>query len=228
MRRHARTQRLPREHFEAEERAALLPAPTAPYDVPVWAEPKVARDQHAQVAKALYSLPVHWRGHKLRARADRATVRFYKGSEIVKVHPRKPPGGRSTDPADFPVERNAYALRDVAFLQREATRHGDAIGRFARALLDVPLPWTRMRRVYALLGLVKRYGAPRVEQVCRVALEVDLLDVTRLRRMLELATSEPPEPPPPGRVVVLSRFLRPAADYALHHAPALTQRGGER
>jgi hypothetical protein len=30
MKRHSRTQRLPREHFEAEERVALLLAPTAP------------------------------------------------------------------------------------------------------------------------------------------------------------------------------------------------------
>lgn len=226
MRRHTRTQRLPREHFEADERAALLPAPTAPYDIPLWADPKVARDQHAQVAKALYSLPKHLVGRKLRVRADRTTVRFYVGKEIVKVHPRKPPGGRSTDSADFPAERNVYALRDVAFLEREATRHGDAIGRLARALLDVALPWTRMRRVYALLGLVKRYGAARVEEVCRIALEVDLLDVTRLRRMLALATSEPPKPPP-GRVVVLSRYLRPAADYALRTAHSPAEIGGE-
>ena len=36
-------------------------------------------------------------------------------------------------------------------------RPGDAIGRYATALLDIPLPWTRMRHVYALLGLVKRW-----------------------------------------------------------------------
>ena len=69
-----------------------------------------------------------------------------------------------------------------------------------------------MRRVYALLGLVKRYGAERVEETCRIALGVDLLDVTRLRRMLALATSEPPKPPP-GRVIAITRFLRPATDY---------------
>jgi hypothetical protein len=33
------------------------------------------------------------------------------------------------------------------------------IGAFAARLLEDPLPWTRMRRVYALLGLVRKYGA---------------------------------------------------------------------
>jgi len=157
LRRHSRTQRRPREHFEAVEQGALLPAPTAPYDVPLWGDPKIARDQHAQVAKALYSLPTKYVGRTLRARADRTTVRFYDGPLVVKVHPRQPPGGRATDPADFPAHKTAYALRDVTALAHAAAAHGPAIGAYAQALLAVPLPWTRMRRVYALLGLVQRY-----------------------------------------------------------------------
>lgn len=223
LRRHARTQRRPREHFESVEHPALLPAPAAPYDVPLWATPKVARDQHAQVAKALYSLPTRYVGTTLRARADRLTVRFYDGATLVKMHPRRAPGQRATDPGDFPAEKTVYALRDVAFLEREAARHGAAIGTFAHALLAVPLPWTRMRRVYALLGLVKRYGAARVEAVCELALAADLLDVSRLRRMLMLAA--PPAAAPPARVIPLARYLRPASDYTLARP---TEPGGER
>jgi hypothetical protein len=215
MRRHSRTQRLPREHFEALEQPRLLPAPSAPYDVPLWTTPKVARDQHAQVAKALYSLPVDYVGKTLRARADSRTVRIYDGPRLIKIHPRRGPGQRSTDPTDFPAERSAYALRDVNFLEREAARHGPAIGRFAHALLDVPLPWTRMRRVYALLGLVKRYGAARVEDACQIALDAELLDVTRLKRMLALAAPPPPSPAATNRVIPLSRYLRPATTYTV-------------
>jgi hypothetical protein len=31
-------------------------------------------------------------------------VRLYKRGELVKIHPRKPRGGRSTDPDDYPKE----------------------------------------------------------------------------------------------------------------------------
>src|SRR6266545_363817 len=65
-RRHSRTQRMPLEQFEAEEKRALLPAPREQYDVPLWCEPLVARDQCAQVAKALYSLPTRLVGKHLR------------------------------------------------------------------------------------------------------------------------------------------------------------------
>ena len=217
MRRHTRTQRLPREHFEAEERPVLLPAPTTPYDIPLWCEPKVARDQYAQVARALYSLPTRWVGKHLRARADSVTVRFYHGAELLKAHPRQRPGGRITDPSDFPAEKSAYALRDVAFLERQAARHGDAVGRLAHALLEGPLPWTRMRRVYALIGLAKRYGDERLEAVCVIALAAEMLDVRRLERMLQQATPLM-APATSARVIPIARYLRPPQQYALPFA----------
>jgi len=54
----------------------------------------------------------------------------------------------------IPIERSIYAVRNVDAV-RQAEHTGAAIGRYAAALLDSPLPWTRMRRVYALLGLLR-------------------------------------------------------------------------
>ena len=210
---HSRTQRLPREHFEAEEQSLLLPAPTMPYDIPLWSEPKVGRDQLAVVAKALYSIPRSYRGQFLSARADQQTVRFYHHGVLVKTHPRKPPGGRSIDAQDYPVERSVYALRDVQSLHRQAASYGEAVGRFAAALLDSPLPWTRMRRVYALLGVARRYGAARVDEACAIALAAEMLDVRRLERMLVQAAT-PSVTAPPAQLPS-ARFLRPASQYAL-------------
>jgi hypothetical protein len=225
---HSRTQRRPREHFEAEEQAALLPAPTTPFDIPLWSEPKVGRDQLVVVAKALYSVPHRYVRAYVTARADQQIVRFYHHDVLIKTHPRQPPGGRSITPADYPVERSVYAMRDVAALQRQATSHGEAIGRYAAALLDSPLPWTRMRRVYALLGLVRRYGAARVTEVCTAALAADLLDVRRLQRMLELASTITPSSTLSARVIPLARYLRPAHQYALPLRPAApSSEGGE-
>src|SRR6516165_8911327 len=212
LRRHSRTQRLPREHFEAEEKSALLPAPTAPYDIPLWSTPKVGRDQLVVVAKAFYSVSVSYRGQFLSARADQQTVRLYHHNVLIKTHPRKPPGGRSIDAQDYPVERSIYALRDVQALQRQAASHGEAVGRFAAALLDNPLPWTRMRHVYALLGLARRYEAARVNDACATALSADMFEVRRLQRMLEQATT-PSATASPARLP--ARFLRPASQYAL-------------
>jgi transposase len=216
-RRHSTTRRKPLEHFETVEKAALLPAPTERYDVPLWCDPKVGRDQHAQVDRALYSLPHPYVGKVLRARADRSTVRFYHGGVIVKTHPRVLPGRRSTDPHDFPQEKTAYALRDVDFLKRQAERQGPHVGQLAAALLDDPLPWTRMRRVYALLGLVRKYGAHRVDEACATALAFEMHDVRRLERMLKNGVPRPTSASAKSsKVIPLARYLRPASQYALH------------
>jgi transposase len=191
LRRHSRTQRRPLEHFHAEEQRLLRPVPTTPYDIPLWSDPKVGRDQLAAVDKALYSIPHPYVGHWIKARADAQIVRFYARGLLIKTHPRQRPGGHAIDASDYPIERSIYAMRDVAALRRHAETAGEIIGRYAAALLDSPLPWTRMRRVYALLGLVRRYGAARVTEVCTRALDADLLDVHRVKRILELGITAP-------------------------------------
>lgn len=218
MRRHSTTQRLPLEHFNAEEKGVLREAPSDVYEVPYRSAPKVHRDQHAAVAKALYSLPRVFVGKTLEAVATRTTVCFYDGRTLVKVHARKPPGGRSTDVNDFPAEQAAYAMRDLEFLKRQAKEQGEAVGRFAEGLLAGPLPWTRMRRAFALLGLCRRYGAGRVEEACARALAVGMVDVKRLKRMLEAGPTPPPSTGA-NRVIPMARYLRPPSQYALIPLP---------
>jgi transposase len=225
MRTHSSTARMPRELFESEERQALLAAPTEPYDVPVWADPKVGRDHFAQVAGALYTLPTRYIGKRLRARADSRLVLFYAARELVKTHPRQPKGGKSIDPNDFPADRRPYAMRDVLWLQRQAQGHGESIGMFATRVLESPLPWTRMRAVRALLGLCKRYGDNAVDQECARALAADMTSIYRLERMVKRALGKPAAPP--AKVIPIARFLRPATTYALSQPRDRATQGDE-
>ena len=140
--------------------------------------------------------------------------------ELIKTHPRKPPGERSIDPADFPDEKRPYALRDIAYLQSQATACGPAVGWYAAALLAGPLPWTRMRRVYALLRLVRRYGEARVDASCETALAHRMLNVRRLENMLKHPL--PPPPAAPARALPPARYLRDPRQYALRAAPQAT------
>lgn len=212
MKRHARTQRLPREHFDAEERAALLPAPTAPYDVPLWTDCTVGLDQFAAVAKSLYSFPFELRRHELRARADSQLVRFYEHGRLVKTHPRKAPGQRSIDNADFPEHALAAGQRDADFFVRKAKEHGEHVGLFAEALAAGPLPWTRLRQVFKLLSLARKYG-DRLDASCKTALDAGMVDVYRLADLVRLDTRLAPTPA--AKVIPLARYLRPSSQYAL-------------
>src|SRR5207244_12096071 len=176
---HGTTARRPAEVFAAEEMCHLAPEPESPYDLPLFAEPKVARDYHIEVGRSLYSVPCAYIGQRVQVRADASLVRVYHRGALIKTHPRKPPGGRSTDAADYPPDKAAYATRDIDYLQRVCAGHGPNVGAYATELLAGELPWTRMRQVYRLLGLVRRYGPARVDAAGATALAAEVVGVTR-------------------------------------------------
>lgn len=210
---HGTTARRPAEQFAAEEAAVLLPAPASRYDVPVFATPKVARDLHIEVARGLYSVPAELVGQHVDVRADSRLVKVFSRGQLVKTHPRVRAGSRSTDPADYPPGRAEYALRDAAALLAKAQAAGPAIGVYAARLLDTPLPWTRMRAVYRLLGLARSYGPGPVGAACARALELDVVDVTKITRMLELAREREPALPAPRTAGGPARFARDASEF---------------
>jgi transposase len=214
MRIHGTTRLRPAEVFATDELPQLKPVPDTAFDVPVWTHPKVAPDRHVQVAKALYSVPGELVGKRIDARADAHSVKLYWRGELIKVHPLMAPGRRHTDPADLPAEVSIYAMRDITSLQRKAAAHGTHIGVYAAAVLEHPLPWTKMRQVYRLLGLVRRHGGAAVEDACRRALDAEVINVGLIERICTRGGGEqlPLLPKPPAQA---SRFVRHSSDFAV-------------
>jgi transposase len=211
---HGTTRLRPAEVFAADEAPKLKSTPDEAFDVPAWTHPKVAPDRHVQVGKALYSVPGELVGRRLDARVDARTVKLYWRGELIKVHPVVAPGRRHTDPADLPAEVSTYAMRDFNTLQRKASAHGSHVGAYAAAVLEHPLPWTKMRQVYRLLGLVRRHGATAVDDACRRALDAEVIDVGLIDRMLSRGSGEQLQlmPRPPAQP---SRFVRANSDFAV-------------
>jgi len=215
---HGTTARRPAEMFTELEAQCLLPVPE-PYDQPTFTRVKVHRDYHVEVARALYSLPEQFLGSHLEARADSALVKLYStrgagAGRLVKTHPRQPPGGRSTDRADLPEHKTGYALRDLSRLIAVCAGHGENIGVYAERLLDDPLPWTRMRSVYRLLGLVRRYGPDPVETACQRSLDLDVVSVSKIAAMLKKATEREQPVLPATAGSPGGRFARDPSEFS--------------
>jgi transposase len=221
---HGTTRKLPLVVFQDQERPHLLPFDGVPYDVPVWGEVKVHPDHHVAFRYALYSVPYDRApiGTKLEIRADRDLVRIYRRGELVKTHPRKAKGERATDQGDYPPERTVYTLRSADYVVRRGAELGAFVGLFAERLLSGQFPWSKLRQGQKLLRLADRYTATRLDAACERALTVDLIDVTRVERMLKQAIEQEPLPlvsPLPRTVVVPSaRFAREgtAFDHRYH------------
>ena len=193
-----------------------------------WSGVRDVRAEADEVAERSWvtSFDDSYLGRTLRVRSDRHVVQLYAGSELVKVHPRMPPGKRATDPNDYPQGKAPYATRSIDALLERAQKHGAQIGVFAERLLAGPLPWTRMRQAYGLLRLCERYGSDRVEALCARSLAFDVVDVPRIERMLKGAQrAEQHAVADGGRVVQLpqGRFARDAASFVT----VAPKKGGE-
>ena len=211
---HGTTRQVPAVVFAGQEAPCLLPAPADRYQVPYWAQVKVHVDYHIQVARALYSVPWRHVGARVMARADEHLVKIYLRDQLIKTHPRKHPGGRSADTADMPPGVEGYATRTVDRMVAQAASYGPATGIYARRLLDGDAPWMMMRSVYRLIGLAKRYGAAAAEAACARALDVDVINVSKIESMLKNATEKNAAPAPAAVPAGTGRFARDPAEYA--------------
>jgi hypothetical protein len=213
---HGTTRRVPREHYEQDELPHMLPPPTSRFDVPTWTKAKVHTDHHIQVQRALYSLPTRFIGRVVRVRVDSALVQVYLGPDLIKVHPRKPPGQRSTDTNDYPTGKSDYASRSITRFTDAAAKHGPHVRQYTERLLDRALPWTKMRQAHQLERLCRKFGAERVDVLCRQALEFDVIDVPRIERMLRQAHSAEHQAKDEGRLRALprGRFTRTDEAFA--------------
>ena len=212
---HGTTRRVPREVYGLEEQPHMLPAPAEPFDVPAWTQAKVHPDHHIQVQHALYSVPWPHVGHRVDVRIDRSVVRIYRSNELIKLHPRQHPGQRITDPSDYPPSKTPWALRSIHAAEKEARDYGEHVERFIVKLVDGPLPWSRMRQVYALIRLCRKYGGARVDVLCARALAFDVIDVRRIERMLKTALRVEESAETTGKLVTLpsARFARDPASF---------------
>ena len=217
---HGTTRKLPLEVFLAEEQAQLVPYDGVFYEVPLWREATVHPDHHISFAQALYSLPSTTcpPGTKVEVRGDSGLVRVYRKGELVKTHVRRPPGGRATDPEDYPVEKTPYALRSTDRIIQRAQELGLNVAVFAEQLFSGPLPWAKLRQGQKLLHLAEKYTAARLDAACAHSLAHDLVDVRRLERILVLALEKTEPPAAPAVLVLLStRFARPGSAFDHRH-----------
>ncbi|WP_220454423.1 hypothetical protein [Nocardioides immobilis] len=140
----------------------------------------------------------------------------------MKTHPRQPAGGRSTDREDLPGHKAGYALRDLTRLIATCAGHGENVGIYAERLLDDPLPWTRMRSVYRLLGPVRRYGPDPVDAACERSLDLDVVSVSKIAAMLAKATERECPVLPAAAGSPGGRFARDPSEYTRPGSVQLT------
>ena len=212
---HGTTRELPLRRFEATERAALLPLPSAAYDPAEWKHCLLHRDGHVTFEHAYYSAPFRYVGQRLWVRASLREIRLFSSEFVlIATHPRATqPGHRTTQPDHLPAHlAEALTLNRVTCPVRAAAIGASAQQVVADLLASKPLD--RFRTAVRVLHLADRFTPARLEAACALGLAHGDVTLCTLKRILEagLEAAIPIALPSPMAEALI--FARPPEELA--------------
>jgi transposase len=192
--------------YEQFDRPALLPLPATAYEYAEWKRCRVGLDYHVEIAKHYYSVPHSLVRQEVEARITAATVEiFHRGKRVASHRRSARPHRPTTVPEHMPSAHRRYRDWTHERIRREAA----SVGADTAALVDVilrsrPHPEQGFRSCIGILGLVKRFGAERVDGACARALALGTRSYASVAAILKNRqagrSSTPPDDPPPPLV----------------------------
>jgi transposase len=160
-------------------------------------------DGCVQVGAAWYEAPPGFLGQEMPVQWDDHRVRIMSptdGNLLLVEHPRKEPGKHSlvfAQPSRTPpkvaalLTRAGNAGKNIGVLCQSIHGHENVAG---------------VRRIQGVLGLARSHGAARVDEVCRLALEVGVPTYKFVKRFIE-------HHPPTQLVAKMDPIIRDLTEY---------------
>ncbi len=193
----------------------MKPLPAIAPDLGTWHRVNVHKDCHVQFERILYSAPFALVGKTLWLRATDAAVALYEDYRHVATHPRgQRPGQRVSCKAHLPPEAQAFFAKDRQWCAAQAAEIGPSCRTLIERLLaDNVLE--RLRAAQGVLGLLKPYGAKRLEEACARALAHDSPHYRTVKTILATKAdlqADQGQHDTPAAYAGANRFTRPAAE----------------
>ena len=163
--------------FDEIDRPALKPLPQRPYIYAEWKKVRVHPDYHVEIDGHYYSVHYTFVKQQLEARITAVTVEIYHHHKRVASHIRSYRKGSHTTTSDhMPKAHQAQMEWTPGRFLAWATGIGPATRELVNHLLtSKPHPEQGYRSCLGLLGLVKRFGAQRLEAACARAIAIGSL-----------------------------------------------------
>jgi transposase len=191
--------------FESQEKAALLPLPTAAFELATWSKATVNIDYHVSVEHHFYSVPYPLIHQELEARCTVHTVELFHQGQRVAAH------GRSYQPGQFttlkehrPKSHQRYLEWTPSRLVEWARKTGPQCAQAVEHILQSkPHPEQGFRSCLGIIRLGKGVGAQRLEAACARALRLDICSYRSIKSILDRGLDrqdQEPELPLPSPV----------------------------
>ncbi|MGA7803452.1 Mu transposase domain-containing protein [Bradyrhizobium sp.] len=173
--------------FDATDRSALKPLPTAPYVYAEWKQCKAGLDYHVEVEKHYYSVPHALLRETLWARVTARTIELFHQGHRVAVHVRSSSNRRHTTVSEhMPSSHRRYADWTLERIHRRANE----IGPKTSALIEIILrerthPEQGFRATIGILRHATSFGHERLEAACGRALDIGARSYTSVTSILK-------------------------------------------
>ena len=176
------------EGFETEERFALHPLPTTPFEMASWQTAIVQPDYHICVNQMFYSVPFQYIGSKVDIRLTDKLVEIYFKDARLAVHARLKGqvNQASTQPNHMPDGHRLFQTHTV----ESSKVWAKSVGTGAQQVVEYLLRSSRAERqaLNATLRLEKladKYGKEALEQACADVMRIASAPTVRvIERML--------------------------------------------
>jgi transposase len=172
--------------FAQLDAPALQALPEQRYELATFKTVKVHIDYHVEVDRHRYSVPHALVGQVLEARITRTMVELLHRGQRVASHVRNErQGGFTTTAAHLPAAHRAH----MEWTPQRLIHWGQSIGpataqAVTRLLEENKHPEHGYRACLGLLSLAKRYGKPRLEAGCTLALQIGACQYRHVRDIL--------------------------------------------
>jgi len=177
--------------FEQVEKPKLLPLPASLFPSFEEAQRSVHPDGHIELARAYYSVPPEYTGHRVWVRWESRLVRvFNTRMEPIAVHARHQPGHFATDPAHIHAHKRCLVERGAQWLLDRARVIGWHTGTWAEQMYAQRGP-EGLRVLQGLLGLAEKYPCAQLERAASLAVRHGAWRLRDLKRLLQQSTPPP-------------------------------------
>jgi transposase len=173
--------------FESQEKPALLPLPTQPFELATWGKATVNIDYHAIVDYHGYSVPYHLVRQELETRLTAHTVEFFQQGKRVAAHVRSYRSGQFTTLEEHrPKSHQRYLEWTPGRLIDWARKTGPQCAQLVEQILkDRPHPEMGFRSCLGIIRLGKGVGPERLEAACARALRFGTCSYRSVKSILE-------------------------------------------
>lgn len=178
-----------RELFQTLERQHLKPLPPTRYEIKGYRRAKVQKTGYVYFSpdNNYYSVPYRYIGKSTQIHYAGSSVEVFYNQQRIASHQRNPsPGEYNTDKSHLCSTHKAYLEWSPEFFKNKALKHGVNVHDFVSSLFDnQSYPEVIYKRAMGVIQLHRIYGTERLNNACKLALDVGIHSYGRLKNILK-------------------------------------------